>query len=48
MIKIIPDDQRPAQEQTKIKDFKELITNFEELPRIMELALEVMGKKFPR
>jgi hypothetical protein len=29
-IKIIPDDQRPNHEQTKIKDFKESITNFYE------------------
>jgi hypothetical protein len=47
-IKIIPDDQRPTHEQTKIKDFEESITNFDELPMIMKLAMEVMGKQFLR
>jgi hypothetical protein len=45
-IKIIPDDQRPPQEQTKIKDFSESITDFNELPMVMKLAMEVMGKQF--
>jgi hypothetical protein len=45
-IKVIPDNQRPTQEQRKIKDFEESITNFDELPRIMKLAMGVMGKQF--
>jgi hypothetical protein len=45
-IKVIPDNQRPTHEQTKIKYFEESITNFDELPRIMKLAMGVMGKQF--
>jgi hypothetical protein len=45
-IKIIPDDQRSTQEQTKIKDFEESITDFDELPTVMKLAMDVMGKQF--
>ncbi|RFU29423.1 hypothetical protein B7463_g6944, partial [Scytalidium lignicola] len=42
-IKIIPDNQRPPDEQMKIKSFEQSITDFDELPRIMELATDVMG-----
>lgn len=42
-IKIIPDSKRPANEQTPFKAFKESITNFDELPRIMSAAMDVMG-----
>ena len=41
-IKVIPDPERPSGEQVKIKAFDESITNFEELPRIMGDAMEVM------
>ncbi|KAF7898456.1 hypothetical protein EAF00_004902 [Botryotinia globosa] len=42
-IKIIPDDERPPKEQAMIKGFVESITDFEDLPRIMDLAMEAMG-----
>ena len=42
-IKIIPDPKRPANEQTPFKAFKESIVNFDELPRIMNAAMDVMG-----
>ncbi|KAH7420099.1 dynamin family protein-like protein [Cadophora sp. MPI-SDFR-AT-0126] len=42
-IKVIPDDQRPGNEQAKIRAFEESITDFEDLPKIMKLAMEVMG-----
>jgi GTPase SAR1 family protein len=42
-IKVIPDASRPVAEQSKIKAFEESITNFEDLPRIMGLAMAVMG-----
>src|SRR5436190_2675791 len=42
-IKVIPDAQRPAMEQEPIKAFKESITNFGELPNIMDKAMTVMG-----
>jgi GTPase SAR1 family protein len=42
-IKVIPDDQRPVHEQIKIKAFEESITDFEDLPRIMGLAMTIMG-----
>lgn len=41
-IKIIPDSKRPANEQTPFKAFKESITNFDELPRIMKAATNIM------
>lgn len=41
-IKIIPDPKRPANEQTPFKAFKESITNFDELPRIMDAAMDIM------
>ncbi|KAE9378323.1 dynamin family protein-like protein [Stipitochalara longipes BDJ] len=42
-IKVIPDEQRPVHEQNKIKAFEESITNFDDLPRIMGLAMKTMG-----
>lgn len=42
-VKVIPDGKRPAEEQSKIKEFHELIENFEDLPRIMNLAMNAMG-----
>ncbi|TGO86919.1 hypothetical protein BPOR_0266g00020 [Botrytis porri] len=42
-IKIIPDDERPSKEQAMLKEFVESITNFDDLPRIMDLAMEAMG-----
>lgn len=42
-IKVIPDPERSAEEQRPIKDFTEVITSFEELPRVMDRATEVMG-----
>jgi GTPase SAR1 family protein len=42
-IKIIPDASRPPAEQEKIKKFAETITNFEDLPHVMELATDAMG-----
>lgn len=41
-IKIIPDPKRPTEEQTPFKAFKESIINFDELPRIMNAAMDVM------
>lgn len=41
-IKIIPDSKRPANEQTPFKVFKASITNFDELPQIMNAAMDVM------
>ena len=42
-VKVIPDGKRPAEEQSKIKEFHELIENFEDLPRVMNLAMNAMG-----
>ncbi|KAN0108674.1 dynamin family protein-like protein [Hyaloscypha variabilis] len=42
-IKVIPDEQRPVHEQNSIKTFEESITNFDDLPKIMGLAMKVMG-----
>ncbi|THV46033.1 hypothetical protein BGAL_0425g00100 [Botrytis galanthina] len=42
-IKIIPDNERPPEEQAAIKKFVESITDFEDLPRVMDLAKEAMG-----
>ncbi|KUJ15925.1 dynamin family protein-like protein [Mollisia scopiformis] len=44
-VKIIPDTQRPAHEQETIKSFEETITDFDELPEIMEMAMRAMGMK---
>ena len=41
-IKLIPDPKRPSNEQAKIKAFEESITNFNELPDIMNAAMVVM------
>ncbi|TVY86471.1 Interferon-induced GTP-binding protein, partial [Lachnellula willkommii] len=42
-IKVIPGPDRTATEQVDIKAFEESITNFAELPRIMDMAMKVMG-----
>lgn len=42
-VKVIPDSTRPNKEQEAIKAFKESITDFEELPRIINLATAAMG-----
>jgi GTPase SAR1 family protein len=42
-IKVIPDKSRPSTEQEQIKKFEEAISNFDDLPRVMELAMNVMG-----
>lgn len=41
-IKLIPDPKRPSDEQANIKTFEESITNFDELPNIMNAAMAVM------
>ena len=41
-IKLIPDPKRPSNEQANIKAFEESITNFDELPNIMNAAMVVM------
>ncbi|KAK4691375.1 hypothetical protein P7C71_g5611, partial [Lecanoromycetidae sp. Uapishka_2] len=41
-IKIIPDAKRSSDKQTAIKAFQESITNFAELPRIMNAAMAAM------
>ena len=43
-IKIIPDSRRPSSEQASIKEFQESITDFSELPRIMDAAKAAMDK----
>lgn len=42
-IKVIPDKTRPTSEQEKIKEFVQAIANFDELPRVMDAAMAVMG-----
>jgi GTPase SAR1 family protein len=42
-IRVIPDPERPAEEQKSIKDFSESITSFEELPQVMAKATDMMG-----
>jgi GTPase SAR1 family protein len=42
-IKVIPDDERPTNEKDSIKTFTETIQDFEELPKIMDRAMAVMG-----
>lgn len=42
-INIIPDNQRPSHEQTKIAQFEEVITDFNDLPKVMEMAMQAMG-----
>ena len=41
-IKIIPDTSRPSAEQVALQNFKESITDFDELPRIMDVAKAAM------
>ena len=42
-IKVIPDDERPLVERTSIEAFKESISDFEELPSLMDKATALMG-----
>jgi GTPase SAR1 family protein len=42
-IKVIPDDNRINTEKDVIRSFAETITDFAELPEIMDRAMEVMG-----
>lgn len=42
-LKIIPDEKRPKPEQEKMKGFSESITDLNELPRIMDKAMSIMG-----
>ncbi|MCJ1391418.1 hypothetical protein MMC18_004282 [Xylographa bjoerkii] len=42
-IKVIPDDKRPLAEQEWIKAFNESISDFSELPVLMEKAMNLMG-----
>lgn len=42
-IKIIPDNDRPASEKAEIQTFRTTITDFSQLPDIMEQAMLVMG-----
>jgi GTPase SAR1 family protein len=42
-IKVIPDDERPSVEKESIQAFGETITDFAELPSIMDKAMAVMG-----
>lgn len=42
-IRVIPDSARPEAEQTNIKAFSEKITDFSELPTIMENAEKILG-----
>ena len=41
-IKIIPDTSRPSAEQVALQNFKESITDLDELPRIMDVAKAAM------
>ncbi|KAB8213175.1 P-loop containing nucleoside triphosphate hydrolase protein [Aspergillus novoparasiticus] len=43
MIRVIPDPDRSGEEQKSIKAFRETITSFDELPRVMAKATELMG-----
>lgn len=45
--KIIPDEARPDSEKTKLKGFSETISDFKELPRLIETATELMGLNAP-
>jgi GTPase SAR1 family protein len=42
-VKVIPDDARPQTEKKSIEAFQESITDFGDLPKIMELARTTMG-----
>ena len=41
-MRTVPDAKRLASEQSSLQGFKEFITNFDELPRIMSAATTVM------
>lgn len=43
VVRVIPDDSRPQDEQQKIKSFSRSITNLESLPVLIAAAMEVMG-----
>ena len=45
-VKIIPDAERPTNEQSAINQFNESITDFSELPRVMDAAKAIMDKDF--
>lgn len=42
-IKVIPDDNRPPTERSTIEAFRESISDFAELPRLMDKATDLMG-----
>ncbi|EHL00349.1 putative Interferon-induced GTP-binding protein Mx [Glarea lozoyensis 74030] len=42
-IRVIPDSNRPSAEQASIKLFEKSITNFDDLPTIMDDAMAIMG-----
>lgn len=42
-IKVIPDDEKPLKERAPIEAFKESISDFEELPLLMDKATALMG-----
>ena len=42
-IKVIPDDEKPLEERAPIEAFKESISDFEELPSLMDKATALMG-----
>jgi hypothetical protein len=43
IVRVIPDPTRPSAEQVSIKAFSETISNFDDLPRVIALAMTVMG-----
>ncbi|KAI1743085.1 interferon-induced GTP-binding protein Mx [Xylaria scruposa] len=47
-IRVIPDDARPVEEQRKIKEFTQSITNFDELHMVMNNAMMIMGISNPK
>ena len=42
-VRVIPAPNRSSEEQEAVKGFEESITNFDDLPKIMEKAMTVMG-----
>lgn len=42
-IRVIPDSDRPQKEQEEIKNYSESISDFADLPKIMDNAMKVMG-----
>lgn len=42
-VRVIPDGDRPQKKQEEIRSYSETITNFADLPRIMDNAKKVMG-----